>query len=55
MSEFLPKNHKLALISFSTEAGRIKGRNKVRFIVLSTILPILSNSVDFDRTFEILN
>ena len=36
MSEFLPENQKLALISFSTEAGRIKGRNKVRFIVLST-------------------
>ena len=46
MSEFLPENHKLTLLSCSTEAGRIKGRNKVRFIVLSTyyqFCQILSN------------
>ena len=53
MSQFLPESHMLAFISFSTEAGRIKGRSLIHCGF--NILPILPNSVDFDWTFEILN
>ena len=59
MSEFLPENHKLALISFSTEAGRIKGRNKVRFILLSIyyqfcqILSTLTEHLKFGTSFPV--